>query len=62
MTELRRVSGECQDVTTCPGVWVDASENVIVVGAVLEPSPVPLGPGERAVRLPRRLLVDADLG
>lgn len=62
MTELRRVSGECQDVTTCPGVWIDAGEDVIVVSVVLEPSPVPLGPGECAVRLPRRLLRDADLG
>jgi hypothetical protein len=52
------------DGDTCPGVWVDDQypDDVIVVGILLASSPVPLGPGETAVRLCRRTLADANLG
>ncbi|MDP8929532.1 MAG: hypothetical protein M3O70_13415 [Actinomycetota bacterium] len=63
---LRRLTRDerCKDGFTCPGVWEEEQrpEGVVVVGELLEPSPVPLGPGERAVRLPRQVLRDADLG
>ncbi len=63
---LRRLTRDEQskDGFTCPGVWEEEQhpEGVVVVGELLEPSPVPLGPGERAVRLPRHVLRDADLG
>ncbi len=61
MGELRRLSGECRDVTTCPGVWAIDTDDVVFVGFALEQSPVPLGPGELAIRLPKRVLRDADL-
>lgn len=69
---LRNLTGGdddlCKDKLTCPGVWGDdegealAVEDAIVIGELLDPSPVPLGPGERAVRLRRSVLRQADLG
>ncbi len=63
---LRRLTRDemCKDGFTCPGVWEEEQrpEGLVVVGELLEPSPVPLGPGERAVRLPRQVLRDVDLG
>jgi hypothetical protein len=58
---LRRLSGQCEDIETCPGVWEadQYPDDVIVVGELLEPSPVPLGPGEGAVRLSRHVVCDA---
>ncbi|MGH3793536.1 MAG: hypothetical protein ACRDRT_00660 [Pseudonocardiaceae bacterium] len=60
---LRRLSVDetCKDGYTCPGVWADEGEEVIIVGEVLDPSPVPLAPGERAVRLRRQVIRDAHL-
>jgi hypothetical protein len=62
---VRRISGdrECKDGWTCPGVWEErpAAADLVVVGQLLEPSPVPLGPGEVAVRIPRAVLRDTDL-
>lgn len=57
----RLVVSECRDKTTCPGVWADEDDGdaVVVVGEVLEPSPVPLGAGERAVRLRMSTLREA---
>ncbi|WP_322769609.1 hypothetical protein [Frankia sp. Cr1] len=55
---------ECKDGFTCPGVWVDDDDpdHVIVVGVVRDsPSPVPVGPGEVAVRLRRQTVRDARL-
>ncbi len=61
---LRRLSGQCEDIETCPGVWEtdQRSADVIVVGELLDSSPVPLGPGECAVRLPRQVVRDAKVG
>lgn len=62
---LRRMSGDCKDeLGTCPGLWEEDQmlEDVIAVGRLLEPSPVPLGEGEVAVRLPRRVIRDAKIG
>lgn len=58
---LRQLSCSCLDKITCPGVWEDddCPEDVIAVGMLLDPPPVPLGPGERAIRLPRQVLRDA---
>lgn len=59
---LRWLAGECMDGATCPGVWEDDEEDhehTVVVGELLDPSPVPLGPSERAIRLPRSVLLAA---
>lgn len=37
-------------------------EDVIAVGKLLDPSPVPLGEGEAAIRLPRQVIRDARIG
>ncbi|MGH3915535.1 MAG: hypothetical protein ACRDTC_19325 [Pseudonocardiaceae bacterium] len=63
---LRRVAGDelCKDGYTCQGVWVDDDpdvEDVVIVGDDLDPSPVPLGTGERAVRIRRRIVQSANL-
>lgn len=54
---------QCKDTFTCPSVWRDSDdpEYAVVVGNVLDPSPVPVGAGERAVRLRVQTLVDARL-
>ncbi|MGH3821562.1 MAG: hypothetical protein ACRDRA_01765 [Pseudonocardiaceae bacterium] len=36
-------------------------EDVVIVGDVLDPSPVPLGAGERAIRIRRRIVKSANL-
>lgn len=64
---LRRLDGDdalCKDGFTCPGVWEEheGAEDIVVVGKQIGTSPVPLGPDEVAVRLPRRILQDTDLG
>lgn len=58
---IRRLSDSCQDKITCPGVWEDDEypEDVMVVGKILDYSPVPLGPGEGVMRLPRRVVREA---
>lgn len=63
---LRRVATDelCKDGYTCHGVWVDddpAIEDVVIVGAELDPSPVPLGTGERAIRIRRQIVQRANL-
>ena len=63
---LRRVATDelCKDGYTCPGVWVDDDpdiENVVIVGEDLDPSPVALGIGERAIRIRRRIVQSASL-
>lgn len=63
---LRRVASdeECKDGYTCPGVWVDDDpdiQDVVIVGVDLDPSPLPLGAGERAVRIPREIVQRANL-
>ncbi len=60
---LRRLSGNGEDETS-PGLWDEdqAPEDVIAVGTLLDPSPVPLGEGEVAIRLPRRVIGDAKIG
>lgn len=61
---LRQLAGQCDDKTTCPGVWIDDDQpdDAIIVGAHLVRSPVPLAPGEVAVRLSVQLLRDAHGG
>jgi hypothetical protein len=63
---LKRISvdADCKDGLTCPSVWADEqadSEYVVVVGQVMDPSPVPLADGEVAVRLRRQIVQDAKL-
>mgnify|MGYP000243863705 CR=1 FL=1 len=60
---VRRLAGVCEDKKTCPGVWTDDGypEDVIVVSEQLEPSPVPLGAGEAAVRVRRQIVHEARL-
>jgi hypothetical protein len=47
-----------------PRLWEEDQipEDVIAVGTLLDPSPVPLGEGEVAIRLPRQVIVDAKIG
>lgn len=63
---LRRLSGQCfEDDGTCPGLWDDdeiPEEGVVAVGMLLDLSPVPLGPGKVAIRLPKRVVRDAQIG
>lgn len=62
---IRRVSGDCfEDDGTCDGIWDDDeyAEHVTAVGKLLDPSPVPLGEGEAAIRILRRVVRDAKLG
>lgn len=58
---MRLLAGECRDKHTCPGVWEDDEDpgGVIVVGRVVDPSPVPLGAGEMAVSLRRETIASA---
>lgn len=58
---IRQLATECEGKFTCPGVWVDDEDpgGVIVVGAVVDPCPVPLGAGEVAVRLRRQTIDNA---
>ncbi|MGQ0773936.1 MAG: hypothetical protein ACT4NY_05890 [Pseudonocardiales bacterium] len=63
---LRRVATDelCKDGYTCHGVWVDDDPgigDVVIVGEDLDPSPVPLGTGERAIRIRRRIVQSANL-
>ena len=50
---IRKLAGLCEDRKSCSGVWEDdrSPEDAIIVGQLLEPSPVSLGPGEAAIRL-----------
>lgn len=59
---LRRLSGDTDE--TSPGMWDEDQmlEDVIAVGTLLDPSPVPLGEGEVAIRLPWRVVRDAGIG
>jgi len=62
---LRRLSGECESGDwTCPGVCEDDEYpcDAIAVGKLLDPSPVPVGPGKAAIRMPLRLIRDAGIG
>lgn len=60
---LRRLSGECDfDDVACHGVWEDDEgfEELVMVGDVIDPaSAPPLGPGEGAIRIRRRVVRDA---
>lgn len=61
---IRQLSGLCEDRISCPGVWEEDEylEDVIMVGTLLDPSPVPVGPGKVAIRLHRRVVGDAKIG
>lgn len=60
---FRMLATQCKSGKTCPGDWADDEnpEDIVVIGVNLDPSPVPLGPGEAAVRLRRQTVRDADL-
>lgn len=61
---IRRLSGDCQDSDwTCDGMYAEDEypEHAIAVGKLLDPSPVPLGPGEGAIRILRRVVRDAGI-
>jgi hypothetical protein len=59
MAMLRKLAGDCSDGVSCPAVYTDDEETVIVQGyetmvtAVLPPPP----DGEVRVRLPRSVLL-----
>jgi hypothetical protein len=55
---IRRLSDLCEDRISCPGVWGEDEypEDIVAVGKLVDPSPVPLGPGMVAIRLPRRVV------
>lgn len=61
--ERKSVDSSCKDGFTCPSVWADDGDldNVVVVGEVLDPAPIPVGPGEIAVRVRRQVIQDANL-
>lgn len=62
---LRRLSGDREDeIEAFPGLWEEEQipEDVITVGELLDPSPVPLDAGEVAIRLPRQVIIDAKIG
>ena len=69
MTHLRKLAGDpCDDVVTCPAVYLDDAiqidgDNAIVQGAqILDDGTLAelrFGPGETAVRLPVKLILDA---
>ena len=61
---LRQLASECTDIETCPSVWRDDDnpDDLVVVGRVLEGSPVSLGEGEAAVALRWQTVRDAVLG
>lgn len=55
----------CKDVFTCPSVWADDDDpdHVVVVGELIEPGDgIPMAGHERAVRLRRQTVIDANLG
>lgn len=56
--------GDCQGKITCPGVWIDNEhdpEYAIVVGQLIDPAPMSIAPGERAVRLRRTIIRNANI-
>lgn len=68
MAQLRKLAGDCDDVVTCPAVYVDDEvlidgDSAIVQGAhVVDDSTLAqlnLGPDEVAVRLSARFIIDA---
>jgi hypothetical protein len=65
---LHKLAGDCDDVVTCPAVYLDDTiridgDDAIVQGAhILDDdtlSQLHLGDGEVAVRLPAKLILDA---
>lgn len=58
---LRKIAGDCSDGVTCPAVWVEDEETVIVQGdEAASVEALPATPdGETRVRLPRAMLLQA---
>lgn len=68
MPQLRKLAGDCDDVISCPAVFIDEAisidgDSAIVQGAhVLDQETLTqlnLGTGEVAVRLPAKFILDA---
>jgi len=58
---LRQVAGDCDDIQTCPGVFEEGDDVVVQgyeIGAETR-AQLRLGTDESAVRLPRKLILDA---
>jgi len=58
---LRQVAGGCDDIQTCPGVFVEG-EDVVVQGYVIDAdteAQLRFATNESAVRLPRQLILEA---
>ncbi|WP_261575481.1 hypothetical protein [Frankia gtarii] len=58
---LQQVAGGCDDVQTCPGVFVEG-DDVVVQGYEIggdTRAQLTLAADETAVRLPRQLILDA---
>jgi hypothetical protein len=58
---LRKLAGDCSDGVTCPAVYAEDEETVIVQGyEVASITALPPAPdGETRVRLPRAMLLEA---
>lgn len=68
MTQLRKLAGDCDDVVTCPAVYIDddvRTDGHIVVTQgpqVVDQDTLAqlnLGPGEVALRLPPAFIIEA---
>lgn len=61
MAKLRQVAGVCDDLKTCPKIWVDEGSAVIQGDEINEATSAQLylAPGETAVRIPTHLILDA---
>ena len=60
---LRRLSvdRDCNGDYDCPSVWQDDGnpEELLIIGAPVEPGIVPTGPGEAAIRIRWQVVSDA---
>lgn len=57
------VDEQCEDVSTCQSVWGDDQvlDDLVIVGRPVAPGTVPMGKGEVAVRIRRRIVADAKI-
>lgn len=68
MPQLRKLAGDCDDVISCPAVFIDEATSIDGDSAVVQGAHIVdqetlaqlnLGTGEVAVRLPAKLILDA---
>lgn len=57
---LEKLAGSCSDGVTCPNIWAEDGDTVIVQGYAATIEVLPAAPdGEARVRIPRSMLVEA---